>query len=231
MKDLAVIVPAAGSGVRFGAQIPKPFIKLSGKAILYYTLSSFVELKNVSQIIVATSKNWLDEVEKIFREINSSNVRLEVVEGGRERQFSIQNALVKVNDTIELIAVHDAVRPFVKAEFVYECCKTAREYGGAVLGIPANDTIKKVNDRQVISETPDRTLLWQAQTPQIFQKKLLFDAYNSAMKNGFIGTDDASLVERIGGTIKMVEGGRENLKITYPLDLKIAELILTGGGL
>jgi 2-C-methyl-D-erythritol 4-phosphate cytidylyltransferase len=225
MAKLSVIIPAAGSGERMGSDIPKPFIKVGNKSILEHTISRFIEVPNVSQIIVATSKNCINTIEEMLS-VYADQVNYMVVQGGKERQYSIYNALKHVKEEIELVAVHDAVRPFVRVELIEECCRVAVNVGGAVLGVPAKDTIKKVNTDRRITETPDRAFLWQAQTPQIFQRQLLMDAYESAITHEFVGTDDASLVERIGGQIEMVEGDRENLKITYPVDLKIAELIL-----
>lgn len=225
MNELSVIIPAAGSGVRMGSNIPKPFIKIGGKPILEHTIDRFLEVENVIQILIATSPEYLDEISSMTSGL-SDQVSFQVVEGGEERQFSIYNALQYVSPKAELIAVHDAVRPFVRPNLIRRCCEVAQQYGGAILGVPAKDTIKKVNEDVVITETPNRSFLWQAQTPQIFQKQLLMKAYGSAIQNEFIGTDDASLVERIGGKVKMVEGDRENLKITFPIDLKVAEIIL-----
>lgn len=152
---------------------------------------------------------------------------MRVVEGAEERQYSIANALKVLHMDAQLVAVHDAVRPFVKPAHILKCCELARKSGGAVLGVPAKDTIKMADGNGVITSTPARKNLWQAQTPQVFKKELLLKAYELALAEGFFGTDDASLVERIGGKMQMVEGDRENLKITYPVDLKIAELILS----
>ena len=225
MAKLSVIIPAAGSGERMGSAIPKPFIKVGGKSILEHTISRFVEFDEVVQIIVATSENYIQEIEEMVEKFKGE-VQFDVVEGGSERQYSIYNALKFIDEEIDLIAVHDAVRPFVRVELIEECCRVAEKAGGAVLGVPAKDTIKKVNSALAIEETPNRSFLWQAQTPQIFQRQLLIDAYESAIEGEYVGTDDASLVERINGRVQMVEGDRENLKITYPVDLKIAELIL-----
>ncbi|WP_421772882.1 2-C-methyl-D-erythritol 4-phosphate cytidylyltransferase [Gracilimonas sp.] len=225
MSKLSVIIPAAGSGERMGSDIPKPFIKVGDKTILEHTISRFLEVPDVAQIIIATSKNYIPTIKSMFEKL-ATDIQLNVVEGGSERQFSIYNALKLVSAECELVAVHDAVRPFVRRQLIEECCEYALSVGGAVLGVPAKDTIKKVDADKVIKSTPDRSVLWQAQTPQVFQKGLLVKAYESALEESFIGTDDASLVERIGGTIQMVEGDRENLKITYPVDLKVAELIL-----
>jgi 2-C-methyl-D-erythritol 4-phosphate cytidylyltransferase len=225
MYKLSVIIPAAGSGERMGSDIPKPFLKVGNRTILEHTISRFLEIPELIEIIIATSKDHISDIHSIFERI-SGGVILKVVEGGSKRQFSIYNALKEISDEATLVGVHDAVRPFIRPKLIIECCNIAEEHGGAVLGVPAKDTIKQVNDKNVIKATPDRSFLWQAQTPQVFQKKLLKKAYESALKSDFIGTDDASLVERIGGEVQMVEGDRENLKITYPVDLKIAELIL-----
>ncbi|MCG8374091.1 MAG: 2-C-methyl-D-erythritol 4-phosphate cytidylyltransferase [Balneolales bacterium] len=226
MLKLAVIIPAAGSGTRMGSRLPKPFIKLGNVPILAHTLSSFLEIPDVVQVIVATSKEWFDEVENIYSSLNAQGVQFAVVEGGSERQFSINNAFSALSEEIELVAVHDAVRPFIKKELIIKCAEEASRVGAAMIGVPAKDTIKKIDENQVVESTPDRRFLWQAQTPQIFKREILEKAYASAIKDGFLGTDDASVVERIGQKVKLVEGDRENLKITYPVDLKIAELIL-----
>lgn len=226
MAKLAVIIPAAGSGTRMGSRLPKPFIELMGAPILEHTIQSFVKVDAVSQILIATSKEWFRAVEEVFLNFSEPGVDMQVVEGGKERQYSIQNAISYVQKDIDLIAVHDAVRPFVKKSQIEKCCEVALEVGGSILAVPAKDTIKKVDDHLVIESTPDRSMLWQAQTPQVFRKDLLISSYRSAEESGYLGTDDASLVERFGGHVKVVQGDRENLKITYPIDLEVAELIL-----
>ncbi|MEX0843738.1 MAG: 2-C-methyl-D-erythritol 4-phosphate cytidylyltransferase [Balneolaceae bacterium] len=225
MIKLSVIIPAAGSGTRMGAEVPKPLIKLGQKTILEHTISRFLEVPDVVQIIIATSSAYVKEIETLVQDL-TKQVELKVVEGGDERQYSINNALQHVKSEVTLVAVHDAVRPFIRPALISKCCEVAEKCDGAVVGVPAKDTIKKVDGEQIIESTPDRSLLWQAQTPQVFQKQILMQAYEAALKDKFVGTDDASLVERIGGKIQMVEGDRENLKITFPVDLKIAELML-----
>ena len=226
MEKLAVIIPAAGSGTRRGSFKPKPFIILGDKPIIWHTINAFLKLDSLIQIIIPTSKEWLNEVEIICESLPKNKVQFDVIVGGSERQFSINNGLKFLHDDVDLVAVHDAVRPFIDWHLIKKVCKRALTYGGAIVGVPAKDTIKKVGENQTIIDTPNRTLLWQAQTPQIFRRELLTKAYNSAIEKDFFGTDDASLVERIGGDIKIVEGDRKNLKITYPIDLKIAEMIL-----
>ncbi|MFN1835843.1 2-C-methyl-D-erythritol 4-phosphate cytidylyltransferase [Balneola sp. MJW-20] len=226
MNALSLIIPAAGSGVRLGSEIPKPFIRIGDKTILEHTVRRFLDYKGLKQVVIATSAAYLEEVQVMLDGIGAASIMMKAVEGGAERQYSIYNALGEVDERSELIAVHDAVRPFISATIIEQCCRIADEYGGAVVGVPAKDTIKKVDEDNVIIETPDRSMLWQAQTPQVFKKELLIRAYESAMNHDLLGTDDASLVEAVGGVVKMVEGERENLKITYPIDLQVAELIL-----
>lgn len=226
MFKLAVIIPAAGSGSRMGTRIPKPFLKLQEKTILEHTIRSFLKVEQVSQVIVATSREWISDVQTIFANLSFSEVTFNVVEGGKERQDSISKGLGVVSEAIELVAVHDAVRPFIHKELIIKCSRVALEFGGAIIAVPAKDTIKEVDRDSNIKNTPDRSKLWQAQTPQIFRKELLVEAYKLAKKGNYLGTDDASLVERIRGIVKIVEGDRRNLKITYPIDFKIAELIL-----
>lgn len=204
---------------------PKPYLHLSGRTILEHTIRQFLPLDGLEHVVVATSSEYLSDAKRILRSVKSSQIRVDCVVGGKKRQDSIYNALKEVAD-VDLVMVHDAVRPFVKLQHINKCCKVAGNTGAAVLGIPAKDTIKKVNDRQEVQETPERKYLWQTQTPQVFQKNLLIEAYESARKETFTGTDDSSLVERLGHTVKMVEGDQSNFKITYPLDLQLAELLI-----
>jgi 2-C-methyl-D-erythritol 4-phosphate cytidylyltransferase len=222
----ALIIPAAGSGSRLQTVSPKPFIRLGDRTILEHTLNRFLPLKGLREIIVATSEEFIDQVNLMLDEISSENATTACVVGGKERQHSIYNALQVVSG-VDLVMVHDAVRPFVKLAHIKACCRAAIQVGGAVLGVPVKDTIKRVDDKNVIRETPSRKYLWQTQTPQIFRGEILKEAYSKAFRDDFLGTDDASLVERMGGTVKMVEGERSNFKITYPLDLELAQLLIT----
>ena len=228
MAKLAVIIPAAGSGSRMGSRLPKPFLNLNGEQILLHTIRNFLGVPGLTQVLVPTSKEWIPVVSEMLASLNVEGVSLQVVEGGSERQFSIWNALQVLDEDIELVAVHDAVRPFISVKLIEECCAKALKTGGAIIAVPAKDTIKRVKENGEIEDTPDRRFLWQAQTPQVFRKDIVVKAYESAITDEFVGTDDSSLVERIGGKVSVVEGDRENLKITYPVDLKIAELILSG---
>lgn len=203
---------------------PKPYLVLSGRTVLEHTIRRFQPLEDLQQIIVAASEAFLNDTRQILSNI-PIDIKTECVPGGKERQHSIRNALGLVGD-VDLVIVHDAVRPFVKLNHIEACCRAASEIGGAVLGVPAKDTIKRIDDEQIIQETPSRKYLWQTQTPQVFRKELIVEAYQKAVEENFVGTDDSSLVERLGQKVKMVEGDRSNFKITYPLDLKVAELLI-----
>nr|WP_286670533.1 2-C-methyl-D-erythritol 4-phosphate cytidylyltransferase [Fodinibius salsisoli] len=218
-----MIIPAAGSGRRMQKETPKPYLKIGGVSILEQTLRPFVLLSGLRQVVVATSDEYLGVAQQILESIFPEKVETCVISGGEERQHSIYNALQELT-SVDLVLVHDAVRPFVAKQHIEECCRVADQFGAAVLGVPAKDTIKRVDDQQFVQETPNRAFLWQTQTPQIFRKELLEEAYEDAIRHDFIGTDDASLVERLGKPVKMVKGSQSNFKITYPMDLELAKL-------
>lgn len=224
-QQLALIVPAAGSGERLGEKVPKPYIKILDKAILEYTLKAFRDVSGLGEVIVATSKDYEEQTAELLKKL-FPGLRTVVVEGGVERQDSIRNALNELSDKTGLVAVHDAVRPFVSSEDIEKCISEASRWGGAVLAIPSRDTIKVAGDNLEIESTPDRKRLWQAQTPQIFWAALLREAYQHAEEHKFLGSDDSSLVENVGGKVVIVRGSSQNFKITYPVDLKIARFLI-----
>lgn len=227
MIKWSAIIPAAGSGVRMASKTPKPFLKLKGKSILEHTIRKLVEVPGLSHLIIAAPKTYIAEAEKIGSICKEKEIRFTVIEGADERQYSIQKALDLLHDESELVAIHDAVRPFVSISDFKICVETAQKFDGAVLGVPVRDTIKKADQSGKILSTPDRNRLWQAQTPQIFKKDVILKAYEWAGQNNYLGTDDASLTEKVGAKIQMVEGDSKNIKITFPFDLKIAELLIT----
>lgn len=223
-QQLSLIIPAAGSGERIGSAVPKPYLDLEGRCILEHTLNTFKGIRTLGEVIVSTSEDFFEQTEEILDRI-FPDLSTMVVLGGTERQDSIRNALARVSEKTGLIAVHDAVRPFVKSEDIYKCITAAARWGGAVLAVPVRDTIKTAGSEQEIISTPPRKDLWQAQTPQIFWAALLREAYQNAAETGILGSDDSSLVEAVGGKVVLVRGSESNFKITYPLDLKIAEFL------
>ncbi len=206
-------------------EIPKPYLQLGSCSILEHTITRFLGLDGLQSVIVATSESYLDVANDILAEVLPRKIAGRTITGGKTRQESIYNGLEELLD-VDLVLVHDAVRPFVKVQHIEECCSQAAKYGAAILGVPAKDTIKRIDDERIVQETPPRKYLWQTQTPQVFQRSLLLEAYESARKENYISTDDSSLVERMGEKVKMVQGDRSNFKITYPLDLQLAELII-----
>jgi 2-C-methyl-D-erythritol 4-phosphate cytidylyltransferase len=224
-QQFALIIPAAGSGKRIGEDLPKPYLEVAGKTIIGHTVSRFAGVGALAQVVIATTAEYF-ELAGSVKKLLPDHVSFEIVEGGAERQDSIYNAIQVIGDGVDLIAIHDAVRPFVKTESIQACLMAAASAGAAILAVPARDTIKKISDDYRILATPERKYLWQAQTPQIFNRDLIRRAYEHAGKHNYLGTDDASLVEFLGEQVVVVEGSHENFKITYPLDLQLAKLLL-----
>ncbi|WP_026565498.1 2-C-methyl-D-erythritol 4-phosphate cytidylyltransferase [Bacillus sp. UNC41MFS5] len=218
-----VILPAAGQGKRMGAGKNKLLLELNSVPVLIHTLKVFEQDNACSKIIVAIHPQDEGEFKALFTKYNVAK-SIHLVPGGKERQDSIFNAL-KTVETDGIILVHDAARPFISKEHIYRLAKMAEDTGAAILGIPAKDTIKKVQDGLVV-ETVERSSLWAVQTPQAFRISLLKEAYEKAEKDSYLGTDDASLVERLGHPIAMVEGDYDNIKLTTPEDIYFAEAIL-----
>jgi 2-C-methyl-D-erythritol 4-phosphate cytidylyltransferase len=221
----ALIIPAAGKGKRMQRKKAKPYINLQGQPILAHTLRCFLPVSGLKQIIVAVSDEYLHTAQRILQQTVGDAISWEVIEGGSTRQDSIYNA-IKILPEVDLVMVHDAVRPFVRAELIETCCLEAEETGAAVPGIPSKNTLKFINEDHLVTKTPDRSQLWQIQTPQIFDKDLLKEAYSRADAQGYMATDDASLVEWLGKSVKVVQSSPKNIKITYPRDLQLAEITL-----
>jgi len=215
------VVAAAGVGKRMGLDYPKQFLEIHGKPIFIKTLEVLESSDRVEGIIVVTNSEFIEKVESFCRKYNIKKVK-KVVAGGKERQDSVYNALLHIPQEIELVGVQDGVRPFVKVEYIEKSYTKLTEnidIDGIVVGVPVKDTIKKINEKGEIIETPNREGLIAAQTPQIFRKKILIRSYEKAKLERFVGTDDSSLVEKIGGKVEVIIGSYENIKITTPEDL------------
>ena len=224
-KTGAVIV-AAGLGKRIGGRVPKQFLEIRGKPILLYTLDVFEDCHRVDVIVLVVPGNQISVVESTVKEGGYHKVA-SVVEGGVERQDSVWNGLDALPEDMEWIAVHDGVRPFVSRDLVESVLDAAKESGAALPAVPVKDTIKRVDDNWVV-ETLDRHELWRVQTPQVFRKALLMEVYRKACEDDVMATDDAALIERYGGRVKIVMGDEKNIKITSPEDLEMAETFLRG---
>jgi 2-C-methyl-D-erythritol 4-phosphate cytidylyltransferase len=226
---IAAIIAAAGLGKRMGHHLPKTYLPLAGKPILAHTLKIFEGMPEIREVAVVVHPEDLDYCQDtVIGPFNFKKV-LRVVPGGKERQDSVYHALkaLKNEDELEIILVHDGVRPFITPDQVRRVIDAARRHGGAVLGLPAQDTLKRVTAEGKVHQTLERTDIWQIQTPQAFQAPLLRRAFTEAYSRDFYGTDEASLLEAINQPVAVIPGSPFNLKITTPDDLLLAEAIIS----
>jgi 2-C-methyl-D-erythritol 4-phosphate cytidylyltransferase len=251
---VAVILPAAGLGTRMGKSSAektgtsrKQFMLLEGSPILMHTVRKFAASDLVSEIVVAVRAEDLEWVAEMLAQEFPTAARaylsasaaspggtrgaalVRVVEGGNSRQESVENALATLGPETDLVAVHDAVRPFIDLETIHKVFDEAAETGAAIVGVPAVDTVKQVSrgtGHVRIRATLPREKLVMAQTPQVFRYGLLARAFRSAREDGFIGTDESSLVERLDVEVTVVPGSDRNIKITKPGDMDLAHLFL-----
>lgn len=220
----AVIV-AAGKGKRMGTEISKQFLPLGGKEILAHTVEKLEWAAGIRDIILVTGEDSIEDVRDMAKEYDWKKIT-GIIAGGRERQDSVRNGLRLVSADTEIVLIHDGVRPFVTEDILRMSIETARAMGACVAGVPAKDTIKVCNAENIAVATPERSTLWQIQTPQTFRRDLILTAYETAAKDGFVGTDDASLAEHCGYPVKVIPGSYRNIKITTREDLLIGEAFL-----
>ncbi|MBT3662126.1 MAG: 2-C-methyl-D-erythritol 4-phosphate cytidylyltransferase [Candidatus Marinimicrobia bacterium] len=218
---ITVVIPAAGSGKRFGEN--KQLKILGDRPLVFHTLKPFIDSELINEIVVVAPKN---DVQQLSRELKSmiSVKSVMVVAGGNTRQKSVFNGLKAASDSSELICVHDAVRPFVTKELIEKAVNACSEHDGVIVAQSSTDTIKKVMDDQIMGTLPRETI-WRAQTPQVFSKSALQEALKMAEDENIQGTDEASLLERIGYQVGFVEGSSLNIKITTEEDWVFAEAI------
>lgn len=223
---MGVAIPAAGMGTRMGG-VKKPLLPLAGEPLLVHTLRPFLQHPRVTAIVVAFSEQEVSDPPEWITDLDP---RVTIVEGGETRGDSVWAALSALPETADVIAVHDAARPLVSGEILDRCIQAVGPGQGGVAGWPAVDTLKQVDSSGVVTGTLARDQVWHAQTPQVFPRALLLDAYRSARLQGISDTDDAALVERVGGKVTMVPGSPWNLKVTRPDDLPLAEFLLCRKG-
>lgn len=213
------IVPAGGHGARMGARRPKQYLRLGRAPILVATLRALGRARSLAGIVVAVPAAHVAATRRLLARARVPKI-LDVVAGGADRQESVWRGLQRVPEDARFVVVHDAVRPFVTADLI-ERVRAAAAGGAATCGMPVRDTVKRVTDGAVEATVP-RQGLWLTQTPQAFTRDLLWEAHDKARRDGFAGTDDAVLVERLGMPVAMVPGLAQNLKITTPEDLRTA---------
>jgi len=230
---IAVILPAAGLGTRMGKSPAektgtsrKQFMQLEGSPILIHTVRKFAASDRVTEILVAVrpeDREWVAEMVRGF------GAKVRVVEGGDSRQESVQKALESLSPDTDLVAVHDAVRPFIDLETIHKVFDEAAAMGAAIVAVPAVDTVKQVTrgtEHVKVRSTIPREKLVMAQTPQVFRYDLIARAFAAARADGFTGTDESSLVERLDIEVSVVPGTDRNIKITKPGDMELAHLFL-----
>ncbi len=223
MVKTGVILAAAGRGERVGSEIPKQFLKLAGAPVFIHTLSVFESHPGISEIVIAVPPGWEEEVASSLRRRGFRKVA-RVVSGGNTRQASVKRALENLSPGVELVLVHDAARPLVSHTLVSQLLRTLEREGAALCAVPVRDTVKLVRSGRVERTIP-REGLWLAQTPQGARRAWLEEAYRKAGEREF--TDEAALLEAAGFPVCVVPGDPLNFKITYPEDLKLAEVLLT----
>ena len=224
MAKVAVIIPAAGAGKRFGGDVKKPFAQLDNRPVFIRSIELFINRPDVCQTILTVAPDDYDVVkEKYAANIMFMGVKL--VKGGAERFESVKLALAQVDPEAELICVHDAVRPCVLEAWIDKVFDEAGKSGAAILAAPLSGTIKRVAASRVVDQTVPREGLYEAQTPQVFRKDVLLRAY-AELPADFVPTDDAQAVERIGHPVAVVPSDHRNIKITTPGDMSLAAALL-----
>lgn len=223
---VSVIIAAAGMSNRMGSKINKQFIAIDNKPILAHTLESFESCSYIDEIILVSKEEEVDYCRKeIVKKYGFKKVT-KIIRGGKERQDSIYNGILALDERTDIVLTHDGARPFVRRENIIDGIEGVIEHGACVIGVPVKDTMKVVDEGKEVHHTPKRSLIWAAQTPQCFWVDLIKKGYEYAMDEGIVGTDDSSLVEKMGYPVKMIMGNYDNIKITTPEDLIIAESLL-----
>ncbi len=222
---VAVIITAGGKGERFGGEMPKQFIELKGKPIIIHTIEKFSSIASVETIVIPVHSEWFTYTKELIAKYDLPKVK-DVVVGGKERQDSIYNALQsKSLEEMDIVMVHDSVRPFVEEKLINKIIELTEDYGAVIAGTTPKDPVKEVNSKGEIQRTIQRNKVSVSQTPQSFWKDIIINAYQKAREVNYIGSDSSQLVEFLGYKVSAVEGSEYNIKITNQFDLKLAELI------
>ncbi|MCX8053448.1 MAG: 2-C-methyl-D-erythritol 4-phosphate cytidylyltransferase [Armatimonadetes bacterium] len=225
LTTTSALIPAAGSGERFGRGSNKVFCEVAGKPILAHTLSVFESCEAVDEVVLVARPDDIKTARLLAEHFAFRKVRT-IVPGGEQRQDSVANGLKEVRG--DIVAIHDAARPLITGEIIRRSIEEAAKSGACVVAVPVIDTIKAVSDG-VVDSTIDRANLYAVQTPQTFRTDIIREAYRRALEDQVYATDDAALVERLGGVVTIVPGSYDNIKITTPADLEVASVKLGGG--
>lgn len=221
------IIPAAGRGKRMASPTSKQFLLLAGKPVLAHTLAAFEDAELVDGVIVVGKAKDLEFCKtKIVKKYGFKKVTGYVI-GGRRRQDSVANALKALPPDTQTVIVHDAARPLVTPDLIDRAIREAKKWPALTVGMPVKNTIKRITAGELVEYTLDRPRLWAIQTPQVFKADVLLHAHRVAKTDKLWGTDDTMLVEKIGHPVRVIEGSEENIKITTPIDMLIAEAIIS----
>lgn len=226
LGKVIAVIPAAGSGSRMSSAVKKQYMHLLDKPVIRHTLDIFEQCSEIDGIILVVAPGEEAICQDMINQGNDLSKIMAVVPGGNHRQTSVYYGLSALPQDAELALIHDGARPLVRSQEITEVIEVAREMGAAALAVQVKDTIKVVNQSGIIVQTPQRESLWAVQTPQVFRYPLIMQAHRQAMAKGYFATDDCALVEALGLPVKLVPGSYENLKITTPEDLVLAEAFM-----
>jgi 2-C-methyl-D-erythritol 4-phosphate cytidylyltransferase len=226
---VSAIIVASGKGARMKGTMRKQYLDLSGRPVLAHSIMAFDPCSLVEEIFLVVPEEDIDYCQTEILSLLDLKNQINLVCGGAERQDSVYNGLQAIDKDTETVVIHDGVRPFVHPEDLKECILSSKNFGACILGTPASDTLKSVDKADIIETTLPRENIWLAQTPQAFQYDLILKAHETARRDGYVGTDDASLVERLGADVKIINGSRFNIKITKKEDLAVAKAMFDAG--
>lgn len=215
-----------------GGEVRKPFLILAGYPLIVHTLGRFAESRSVRRVIVVAAEEDISKCQALVRDApRLRGLQCLFQSGGPRRQDSVRRGLARLDADCQVVVIHDGARPLVSSGLIDRCVAAAFAEGAAVVGLPARNTVKVVRADRHVRETLDRETLWEIQTPQAFRVEVVLEAHQRAADEGAAATDDASLVERLGRPVAVLEGERTNIKITFPEDLLFAEALLSGNRL
>lgn len=218
--NICAIIPVAGRGERFASKLPKQYHEINGQPIIAITLQKFLSIEDISRGIVVAAPEEIDRIESILQVLDGFKERFQIIVGGEQRQDSVYNGLMSINSKIDIVIVHDGVRPLVSNKIIMESIRSAEKYGACITAVPVKDTIKRVQNNKVLT-TLAREDLWQVQTPQTFQFNILKNAHEQAKLKNYYCTDEAGLVEWVGHPVHVITGDYNNIKVTTADDIKL----------
>jgi len=230
LMTISDIMVAAGTGARVGNKANKLLLPLGGRPVLAWSLEAICRGASLHEIVLVTRAEMFPDADRILRTTPAIPPKVSVVSGGDERQDSVYQGLQNADQDADIILIHDGARPLVTKSIVTETVAAAERVGAAVAATPLSDTVKSVDSDRLVEHTLDRQKLWTVQTPQVFRREIIVEAHERSRKDGYVATDDAALVERLGFPVQLVNSRDPNLKITVPEDFAVAESILRSRG-